>query len=209
MSKIFILSCLCLVILYINYVDAQNRPGRPAVPVRKPYKTPPARVLNAVEPKGRTRQRQMQIKRRQMSKSTPLRIKPAQAVRSYQSDVCFDDFEIQLPHEDECNWYYYCDDDYNLAVASCPPEAPIFDYLYHICMSEEEQGMCYEPNEGDWDDECPTNVYEIAFLSGDTCEDYYICLSGWPMQWFCAPGQHWNQASGYCDTPANAQCDVS
>lgn len=195
-------------ILYINYVEGQNRPGRPVIPARK-FKTPPARVLNDVEPKGRTRQRQMQIKRRQMSKSTPLRIRPSQAVRSYQDDLCLDNPDKYYPHEEDCNMFYYCDEDFYLAPWTCPPEKPIFDYYFHECMSEEEDGMCYDPNDGSWDDECPENPYEIAFLTGDTCEDYYICLNGWPMQWFCAPGQHWNQATGYCDTPANAQCDVS
>jgi len=76
MSKIFILSCLCLVILYVNYAVAQNQQNGSV----KPARMPPARVLNSVEPKGRERQDQKQIRQRQMSKKllTHGKVNPAQ-----------------------------------------------------------------------------------------------------------------------------------
>lgn len=212
MSKIFILSCLCLVILYVNYVDAQNRPNRPVKPVRRPYKTPPPpRVLNIVEPKGRARQQRLQIRQRQMSNkpNTHGKIKPAQ-VKAYQHEWCEFDPEGRWASEDECDTYFYCDEYGDLQEYWCPPEKPILDYLSFFCMTEDEGGRCLPwDNDDNWDAECPSDPYEVFFLPGGTCNDYYICLSGWPTLLDCAPGQHWNQIRGYCDSPLNAQCDVS
>jgi hypothetical protein len=208
MSKIFILSCLCLVILFINYVDGQNRPNRPVKPARRPYKTPPARVLNKVEPKGRARQ--LLVRQRQTLKK-PLThgiIKPAQ-VRAYQDDWCISDPEGIFFHED-CDKYYYCDEDGFLNEYWCPEETPIFDYYDLVCMAEGGDAMCWAwIDDGNWDGECPSDPNQVQFLPGENCNEYYICMNGWPSPLNCAPGQHWNQMWGYCDSPVNAQCDVS
>ena len=198
-------------ILCINYVEAQYRPSRPAMPARPAsrYKKPPARVLNKVQPKGRTRQQQMQIKLRQMS-NNPLahgRIKPAQ-VRAYQDERCVDNPDERFPHETECDLFYYCGDDDNLYEWNCEGDTPIFDWYFQECMSVEEGQCWHDVDDGNWDAACPENPYEIAFFYGETCNDYYICLNGFPTLLSCAPGQHWNEFMEYCDTPANAQCDV-
>ncbi|XP_014210222.1 probable chitinase 10 [Copidosoma floridanum] len=42
-------------------------------------------------------------------------------------------------------------------------------------------------------------------VPGD-CGSYYACLWGKPQRFQCAPGLHFNKASGICDWPIRAQC---
>ncbi|XP_070508364.1 uncharacterized protein [Chironomus tepperi] len=129
--------------------------------------------------------------------------------KPYQSEFCIDSPNAIYVHE-ECNMFYYCDDYGHLAESYCPDQAPIFDYYDLMCMTVEEGGICWQWVDHDISDEgCPSDPYEVVFLAGQSCTDYYICMSGRPVQLVCAPGLHWNERMGYCDYPANAQCDVS
>lgn len=211
MSKIIVLGCLCLIIAYLDNVNAQARPRNPPQPSRQVKRRPPERVLNQVLPQRRTRQQQYQIRARQQSKKPPThgRIKPAKVRGYWDTEWCVTDPMGWFIH-DECDMFWYCDEDGNIYEDYCPPEAPIFDYEYLTCMSEEEGGWCWQwIDDGNWDGECPQDPGQLKFLPSEDCRNYYLCLNGQPEELFCAPGMHWNPVMEYCDTPANAQCDVS
>lgn len=36
---------------------------------------------------------------------------------------------------------------------------------------------------------------------------YFVCYHGERVQFDCAAGLHWNQATENCDVPANAKCE--
>lgn len=40
----------------------------------------------------------------------------------------------------------------------------------------------------------------------DNCEDYVICVDGFPRVSSCAPGLHWDNTREICDLPQNVQC---
>lgn len=50
----------------------------------------------------------------------------------------------------------------------------------------------------------------LKFLpSATSCEQYFICMNGKPLQLHCASGSHWNNEMQFCDDPKRANCQVS
>lgn len=214
MKKLFI---LCLACAFLYYINAQTRVKNP--PQRVQRRQPPARVLSKVQPAAntRTRAQQQAINARRVNKQRGIgpkiskgqkRIKPATIRGYWDSGWCVEDPMGIFVHDD-CDKYWYCDNG-EIYEGWCTDDLPIFDFEFLECAPE-EWGWCWAWNEGEgnWDAECPEDPNELGFVQGDTCEDYYICINGWPVQWWCAPGQHWNSLEWHCDTPAKAGCDVS
>lgn len=210
MSKILLLSSLCLVILYISETNAQIR-SKPPVSVRRVKKPIPPRVLNKVAPASRTRQQQMKLNQRKQSTKKPTfgHIKPA-TIKSYQdTDWCVETPLGVFIHE-QCDMFWWCDEEGNLWDDYCPDDRPVFDYEYLECFSLEDGPLCWsDVDDGVWDAVCPDDPNEVFMLPGDNCDEYFVCISGISASFYCAPGQHFNPDMWYCDTPQNAQCDVS
>jgi hypothetical protein len=185
---------LCLLCAFFYCISAQNRVRRP--PTRN---GPPPSVLRRVQPAANTRSRAQQavitqrIRDKRRGIRPPIsqgrkRIRPS-TVRNYQdSSLCIDDPEGVFVHQQECGMYWYCFEG-ELYDEWCPEETPIFDYIDFICAPA-EWGECWpdiggDGGGGEWDDSCPQDPSELAFIRGDGCDDYYVCLSGWPVQWWC------------------------
>lgn len=117
---------------------------------------------------------------------------------------CADDPDLMIFAGYKCDEYYECQEDDTAQLFLCE-EGLIFDEEWEGCFSREDGAICW--SDGQNSDDCP-NSDEITFLKGETCEDYYICLNGQPVQFRCRPGQHWNMDQGYCDNPRTAGCNV-
>lgn len=202
---------VCVVLLLPYIAKAQNRPRNPTRRMQ-PKRTPPNRVLNKVQPARQTRPRAQQQAMRtrvQNNQNGHKRIKPA-VVRGY-FDVqwCDDDPFGIFPDDLYCDGYWYCDNG-EIFEGICPEETPVFDMDYLECYEDDGTSWCLPWSNGEeiWEGECPADLNELAFLPGDTCDDYFICINGFPRQWWCAPGQHWDEGMQHCDSPISAGCDV-
>lgn len=126
-------------------------------------------------------------------------------------DFCndFDDWE-SFPHPDNCYQFLMCWEG-ALWEMECDP-GELFDPWTGFC-EDEEYVECLDNNWPDYPDpdaECPpAGSDEIRFLPSHYCEEYYICINGWPVLMHCRPGQHWNVWEEFCDDPENAGCEVS
>ncbi|KAG5682548.1 hypothetical protein PVAND_011894 [Polypedilum vanderplanki] len=209
MKKIFI---FCVVCTFLYCINAQTRVRNQQGVQRK---QPPARVLNKVQPPAntRTRAQQQAIRLQALNKQRGImpkinkghkRIKPASVRGYWDSSLCIEDPEGVFIHDD-CDKYWYCQDG-EIYEYWCPDDLPIFDSVLLQCAPE-EWGWCAAWGDNNWDAECPEDPNELGFIQGDTCEDYYICINGWPVQWWCAPGQHFNINEWHCDIPSLAGCD--
>lgn len=135
------------------------------------------------------------------------RPKPAKARSYWYPELCSDYPDLdRIAHED-CDKYYQCYADGTHSVEWCPEDFPVFDY-YDLECYDLDYGICHLDAPSEEDPECPLNSNDLVFLSGITCEDYYICNNGVPIQMWCRKGMHWNEALRYCDSPGNAGCDV-
>lgn len=147
---------------------------------------------------------------------TTLRRPDKSASHSSRSDaVPFwqDDFCVGLPDmtkfaHPNCDQFYICWDEI-LYEDFCQPDF-WFDYILGTCVPGDVVN-CWDGG-GDWpdDDECPPpGSDEIRFIPSIYCDEYYICINGNPVLFFCREGQHWNIEREYCDNPDTAGCDVS
>lgn len=143
--------------------------------------------------------------------SKPARPASRIKARQYQDwdpdQMCWDDPDLWRIADYECDQYWECEEDGTATFYQCPPGL-IFDFEWLDCYSREDGAMCWSDEEGQ-QGECPTNSNELVFLQGETCEDYYICMNGEPVQFWCREGQHWNMDRLYCDNPRTAGCNVS
>lgn len=57
--------------------------------------------------------------------------------------------------------------------------------------------------------QCVVDNQLYAYASEKDCERYFICYNEKVFRMQCKPGMHFNADEGYCDTPSEAQCDVS
>jgi hypothetical protein len=142
------------------------------------------------------------------------RARPAKAIKSRQyqdwdpNQMCWDDVELFRFADYECDSYWECQEDGSAELYQCDVGL-IFDEEWQDCYSRDDGAICWSDEQGGGSDECPLNSNELITLPGETCEDYYICLNGQPVQMWCRRGQHWNIETQYCDNPRTAGCNVS
>lgn len=142
-----------------------------------------------------------------------MRQKPVKASndrpRSFQSwddwadDRCYNEPELWKFEAEQCDQYYECSEDGWAEIITCP-SGEIFDFEFLDCYPD---GICWSDGSGS-DDDCPSNS-DGWTLVGDTCDTYYICINGNPVEFRCRTGQHWNADREYCDNPRTAGCNVS
>lgn len=111
-----------------------------------------------------------------------------------------------FPHPDSCQEYLICWQG-ELWEGICDPGL-LFDPWDAYC-DDADNVVCLDDQ---WpeDNDCPPfGSTEIRFLPSYYCDEFYICINGEPVLWFCRPGQHWNAVKEFCDDPENAGCDVS
>jgi Chitin binding Peritrophin-A domain len=132
---------------------------------------------------------------------------PYEFCAQYGEVLEYDDY-VMIPHETDCNKFYWCYDDGAIYEASCELPDEVFDFDREGCGLPADNFECWL-GPTDWNSECPIDTSVITFLPGDTCGDYYLCFNGNPVQFFCRQGEHWNPVSEYCDKPHLANCDVS
>lgn len=149
-----------------------------------------------------------QVRRRKPSKPA----RPAKAIKSRKyenwdpNQMCWDDVELWRFADYECDQFWECQEDGSAELFQCEPGL-IFDEEWEGCFSRDDGAICWSDGQGG-DDFCPPNSNGDT-IRGETCEDYYICINGQPVQFWCRQGQHWNVDRQYCDNPRTAGCNVS
>uniref|UniRef100_A0A182SLF2 Chitin-binding type-2 domain-containing protein n=1 Tax=Anopheles maculatus TaxID=74869 RepID=A0A182SLF2_9DIPT len=114
--------------------------------------------------------------------------------------VCNQQTGVQLfPHPTNCDQFITCSSGISF-VGNCKP-GETYDAALQACKSEFrvdcERFRCPDVD----------NPNMVVFIPGiQSCDEYFICQAGSPIQRFCAPGLHWNREAERCDFPELAQC---
>uniref|UniRef100_A0A182ML14 Chitin-binding type-2 domain-containing protein n=1 Tax=Anopheles culicifacies TaxID=139723 RepID=A0A182ML14_9DIPT len=114
--------------------------------------------------------------------------------------VCNQQTGVQLfPHPTNCDQFITCSNGISF-VGNCKP-GETYDVALQACKSEMrvdcERLRCPEVD----------NPNVVVFIPGfQSCDEYFLCQAGTPIQRFCAPGLHWNREVERCDFPELAQC---
>uniref|UniRef100_A0A182W3W3 Chitin-binding type-2 domain-containing protein n=1 Tax=Anopheles minimus TaxID=112268 RepID=A0A182W3W3_9DIPT len=114
--------------------------------------------------------------------------------------VCNQQIGVQLsPHPTNCDQFITCSNGISF-VGNCK-SGETFDVALQACKSEIrvdcERLRCPEID----------NPNVVVFIPGfQSCDEYFLCQAGTPIQRFCAPGLHWNRVVERCDFPELAQC---
>uniref|UniRef100_A0A182PYS3 Chitin-binding type-2 domain-containing protein n=1 Tax=Anopheles epiroticus TaxID=199890 RepID=A0A182PYS3_9DIPT len=114
--------------------------------------------------------------------------------------VCNQQNGVQLfPHPTNCDQFITCSNGISF-VGNCKA-GETYDVVLQACKSEIrvdcERLRCPEVD----------NPNVVVFIPGiQSCDEYFLCQAGTPIQRFCAPGLHWNRVAERCDFPELAQC---
>ncbi|XP_052873517.1 peritrophin-44-like [Anopheles cruzii] len=116
--------------------------------------------------------------------------------------VCTEQVGVQLLlHPTQCNQFITCSSGVSF-LGTCEA-GQAFDVSRQACIGALRVN-CNQIV-------CPPvdNPNVVVFIPGNqSCEEYFICQSGTPIQRFCAPGLHWNRVAERCDFPELAQCPL-
>uniref|UniRef100_A0A182JCD8 Chitin-binding type-2 domain-containing protein n=1 Tax=Anopheles atroparvus TaxID=41427 RepID=A0A182JCD8_ANOAO len=116
--------------------------------------------------------------------------------------VCNQQAGVQLfPHPTVCEQFITCSNGISF-IGTCN-QGETYDVELQACKHE-ARVECQRVR-------CPTidNPNVVVFIPGtQSCEEYFLCQAGTPVQRFCAPGLHWNRVAERCDFPESANCPL-
>ncbi|XP_058122265.1 peritrophin-1-like [Anopheles ziemanni] len=114
--------------------------------------------------------------------------------------VCNQQTGVQLfPHPTFCEQFITCSNGISF-IGACN-QGELFDAELQACKNEARVD-CSRMR-------CPAidNPNVVVFIPGiQSCDEYFLCQGGTPIQRFCSPGLHWNRLTERCDFPESANC---
>jgi len=102
-----------------------------------------------------------------------------------------------IPDVSRCNAWFRCTSN-GPVPGTCPSP-----WLFHPITLEcdwEQNVNCFE---------CPLASPIISFPVAGSCVQFIRCVNGFATQEVCQSGLHFNNATGQCDLPANARCELT
>uniref|UniRef100_A0A182NNF1 Chitin-binding type-2 domain-containing protein n=1 Tax=Anopheles dirus TaxID=7168 RepID=A0A182NNF1_9DIPT len=116
--------------------------------------------------------------------------------------ICQQQTGVQVSaHPQNCNQFILCSGGYS-SVGQCS-EGYLFDGQQRVCHPSVRVNCSAT--------RCPEqdNPSQIVYMPGmASCDEYFICQSGRPVQHFCAPGLYWDAIHQRCDFSQNVQCTL-
>lgn len=107
-----------------------------------------------------------------------------------------------LNHATNCSQYVICIGG-EARIRDCAPGLR-FDVEEGVCKPD---AICTVE-----DLDCPLydDPTELIFHPhADTCDQFWMCANGKPMERRCAQGLHWDRVNQWCTFPDDADCPVS
>jgi hypothetical protein len=102
-----------------------------------------------------------------------------------------------FPDIHDCYRYLICDGG-ELFHEFCP-EGHIFNRDENLCDDPDYYDVeCInDPEYDDYDERCPPpGSNDLVFLPSMYCDEFKICINGFPVIVMCRPGLHWNKEEG-------------